>query len=208
MGTKYIITSVQYGGVVNKQLLANLLVFAKEHKVENIYTFVMNGRYKDEQIIDKRIFESGLSTIEGQTLNANLRLKDMKILAQQINPFTGMNQKLSRDYSYILPSAKIRYLSLANTSKHPRALMSTGALTHGNYKDNAIGKKAEQQHQYGFVYVEIANNTIFHAYQVEANKKGDFYYMTEKYCGGKKLKSKPEALVLGDWHTGDTNKKS
>lgn len=199
---KFIITSVQYGAVVNKNLLTNMLLFAKKHKVENIYTFVMNGRYKDDDVIDQSIGYAGISIIETLKLNLNLKCKDMKVLAQQINPFTGIGQKLSRDYSYILPSAKIRYISLANTSKHPRAIMSTGSLTHGNYKENAIGKKAYNQHQYGFVYVEVVNNKIFHAYQVEATRKGDFHYMDEKYHTGFSSYSQPEALILGDWHTG------
>lgn len=205
---RYIITSVQYGAIVNKNLLKNLLAFAKKYKVENIYTFVMNGQYKEDDILDPIIGMSGISTIENERLNSNLRLKDMKVLAQQINPFTGLNQKLSRDYSYILPSAKIRYISVANTSNSPRAIMSTGSLTHGNYKmHTAQGRKADQQHQYGFVYVEIINNKIFNAYQIEATKKGDFHYMDKSFHEGKVSYSQPEALILGDWHTGDTDKK-
>jgi hypothetical protein len=204
---KYIITTVQYGARVNKNLLANMKLFAQEHGVDHIYTFVMNGRYKDEDFLDPAIGVD-IATVDNLRLNSNLRLQDVKILAQQINPFTGMNQKLSRDYSYILPSPKIRYESVANTSQSPRAFMTTGALTHGNYKmHTAQGRKANEQHQYGFVYVEVKNNKIFHAYQVEATKGGDFYYMREKYHKGKKLTRNPEALVLGDWHTGDTNPK-
>ncbi len=204
---RYIITSVQYGASVNKNFLNNLLAFAKKHKVEHLYTFVMNGRFKDEDFLDPLI-GLNFSIIDSEKLNMNLRCKDMKILAQQINPFTGLAQKLSRDYSYILPSPKIRYMSLANTSNSPRAIMSTGSITNGSYKmHTAQGRKADQQHQFGFVYVEIESNKIFHAYQVEATKKGDFHYMTEKFYGGEKSYSQPQALVLGDWHTGDTDKK-
>ena len=202
---KYIITTVQYNAGVNKNFLRNLLLFAKEHKVDKLLTFVQNGQYKDDDVLDKAIFNAGFSTVESMKLNSNLRLKDMKILAQQIHPFTGMNQKLQRDYSYILPSAKIRYLSLANTSKLPRALMSTGALTKANYKmHTAQGRKASQQHQFGFVYVRIENNSIFHAHQIEATRAGDFQYMDEKYHSGTQSELQPEALILGDWHYGDT----
>jgi hypothetical protein len=202
---KYLITSVQYGAPVNAGFLANMLAFAKDKGIDNIHTFVMNGKYKEEEILDKRIFHAGISTIESLRMNSNLRCQDMKILAQQINPLTGLGFKLNRDYSYVLPSPKIRYLSLASTSNNPRALMTTGSLTHGNYKEHtAQGRKAKEQHQYGFVYVEVKNNKIFSTYQVEATKKGDFHYMNERYVGGRKVSSQPEALVLGDWHTGDT----
>lgn len=206
---KYIITNVQYNALVNVNFLKNIKAFAKIHGVTNLLTFVQNGQYKDDDVIDKRVFEGGFSTVESHTLNSNLRLQDMKILAQQINPMTGMTTKLSRDYSYIMPSAKIRYISVANTSNKPRAFMTTGNLTRPNYKLNtAQGRKAQEQHQFGFIFVEIKNGRIFNSYQVEATKKGDFHYLNERYVEGKKTIVQPEAIILGDLHVGDTNKKA
>lgn len=206
---KYIITNIQYNAGVNTKFLKNLLAFAKVHKVDELLTFLQNGSYHDEEDIDKRVFEAGFSTVDFLTLNKNLRCRDMKILAQQINPMTGMSTKLSRDFSYIMPSAKIRYLSVANTSANPRAMMTTGNLTKPNYKlHTAQGRKAEAQHQYGFVFVEIKNGKLFTTYQVESAKNGNFYYLNEHYVGGKMKKAQPEAIVLGDIHLGDTNPKA
>lgn len=204
---KYLITSIQLNGLVNRNLLANMLNFAKEQGVDKILTFVQRGRYIEEDIISPLIAENNIETIYGEVkLNANLKLYDTRILPQQINPFTGMNRKLSRDYSYILPSPKIRYESIATNSHYPRALMSTGMLTQPNYKEHtAHGRKAVEQHQYGFVFVEILNNQIFKAYQIEATKKGDFQHLTRKYYSGSVSEAQPEALVLGDWHNGDTD---
>lgn len=204
---KYIITSIQLNGIVNRNLLSNMLNFAKEQGVDKIFTFVQRGRYIEEETIHPLIAESNIEPIFGELkLNANLKLYDTRILPQQINPFTGMNRKLSRDYSYILPSPKIRYDSIASNSKYPRALMSTGSLTEPNYKTHtAHGRKAQEQHQYGFVYVEIINNQIFKAYQVESTNKGDFQHLTRKFHSGQILETQPEALVLGDWHNGDTD---
>jgi len=204
---KYIITSIQQNGRVNKNLLANMLNFAKEQGVDKILTFVQRGKYIEETIIDPLIDEHNIELISNSIkLNANLRVYDSKILPQQINPTTGLNRKLSRDYSYILPSPKIRYESIANTTKYPRALMSTGSLTYGNYKEHtAHGNKAEEEHQFGFVFVDIINNQIFKTFQIEATKQGDFQHLTKKYHSGKSLACKPEALILGDWHTGDTD---
>ena len=208
---KYIITSIQYNAPVNKNLLANMLNFAKEQGVEKVFTFVMKGMYIEEDLIDTTIgnliAEDVIEPVSNSfKLNANLRVYDTKILPSQINPTTGLNRKLSRDYSYILPSPKIRYESIANTTKYPRAVMTTGCLTKPNYKTSqAHGKKAEEMHQYGFVFVEIVNNQIFKAYQIEATNKGDFQHLTKKYHSGVIVKQQPEALVLGDWHTGDTD---
>lgn len=204
---KYIITSIQPNSPVNKNLLTNMLNFAKEQGVDKILTFVLPPQYKGEDIIHPLVFESGIEPILGQMkLNANLKLYDTKILGQQINPFFGMNRKLSRDYSYILPSPKIRYESIASNTKYPRALMSTGCLTKDNYKTlTAHGRKAKEQHQYGFIYVEVLNNQIFKPFQIEATDKGDFQHLTKKYYSGTITEARPEALVLGDWHNGDTD---
>lgn len=203
---KYIVTNIQFNGLVNTNFLNNILCFAKHHKVDNLLTFLQNGRNHQEDIVDERVFQAGFSLVESQKINDNLQLKDMKILAQQINPMTGMTTKLSRDYSYIMPSAKIRYLSVANTSKHPRAFMTTGNLTRPNYKmHTAQGRKASEQHQFGFVFVEVKNGRKFSTYQIEATKGGDFHYMGERYVGGKRILVQPESLTLGDIHWGDTN---
>lgn len=206
---KIITTSIQRGAKVNKVLLKNLLAFAKEHEVEKIQAFVMDGRNKDDIEIDPIVFDHDIELIvpskTGTALNSNLKQYDTMIKASQINPLTGFNKKLSRDHSYILPSPKIRYLSIPNTSKYPRFLCTTGSLTNGNYKlHTAQGRKANLEHQFGFVYVEIKNSKRFEIHQVEALKNGKFNYLTEYYSGGKKLKQQPEALVLGDIHWGET----
>jgi len=206
---KYIITNTQFGAGVNANLLRNIKAFAKEHEVDQLLTFVQNGSYKDEETIDQKVFDGGFSLVDSLTLNKNLKLKDMKILAQQINPMTGLSSKLSRDYSYIIPSAKIRYLSVANTSRHPRAMLTTGNLTKPNYKlHTAQGRKSEALHQFGFVFVEVVNSRIFTTYQVSAEKTGNFCYLNERYVNGKKRKAQPEAIVFGDLHLGDTNPKA
>lgn len=204
-----IVTTIQRGAKVNKVLLKNLLSFAKEHDVSKIQAFVMDGRNKDDIDIDPIVFDHDIELIvpskTGTALNSNLKLYDTMIKASQINPLTGFNKKLSRDHSYILPSPKIRYLSIPNTSKLPRFLSTTGSLTHGNYKlHTAQGRKANLEHQYGFVYVEIKNSKRFEIHQVEAMKNGKFNYLTEYYSGGKKLQQQPEALILGDIHWGET----
>jgi len=206
----YLISTVQYNAVVNKTLLKNMLAFADQHKVDKIYLYVMPGKNKDETqlapiLLDDKRIEFLFLGKEGKKLNSNLKLHDTKILASQINPLTGFQKKLHRDFSYILPSPKIRYMSIPNTGKHPRFLATTGALTHSNYKDHiAQGRKAELEHQYGFAFVKVTNTRLYNYHPVEALKNGNFNYLTESYKNGKMAYEQPEALILGDWHTGDT----
>ena len=210
---KHIITTIQRGARVNKKMLANLMVFAEKHGVEKISAFVMDGRHKEDVDIDPYLLQFPIELIthdkRGTALNSNLKVYDTMIRASQINPLTGFNKKLSRDHSYILPSPKVRYLSIPNTSKYPRFLCTTGSLTDGNYKlHTAQGRKANLEHQYGFVFINIKSGKKFDLDQIECKKDGGFNYMTEMYNAGKLYKEQPEALVLGDWHTGDTCPKS
>jgi hypothetical protein len=200
---RYIITSAQYNAGVNRTLLANIKNFAKKHKVDQILVFPMRGKFIEETNLSPDLLEFEL--VDKMRLNQNLMLKSINSLPQQIDPFFGLSGKFSRDYSHIIPSPKIRYKSIANNSKYPRALMTTGAITRPNYKMHTrIGQLANEQHQYGFVYVEVVNGTIFNARQIEATDNGDFYYLTEKYYNHGVGKAQPEALILGDWHEGDT----
>jgi len=204
----YIISTIQYNAVVNKTLLRNMLAFADTHHVKKIYLFIMPGKNKDETqtptiLLDDKRIEFIFSSKDGIKLNSNIKLFDSKILASQINPLTGFNKKLHRDFSYVMPSPKIRYQSIPNTSKSPRFLATTGALTHGNYKMHiAQGRKADLEHEYGFSFVEIKNSRIFSFHPVMALKNGNFNYNREYYHDGLLEDQQPEALILGDWHTG------
>ena len=206
----YIVSTIQYCATVNKPFLRNMLAFADRHHVPKIYLFVLAGKNKDETALATVLLEDPRIELlyldkNGRKLNSNLKLHDTQILASQINPLTGMTPKLHRDYSYILPSPKIRYLSIPNTSTYPRFLATTGALTHGNYKlHTAQGRKAELEHEYGFAYVEVRNSRLFNYRPIMALKNGNFHYDREYYRNGKMSDVQPEALVLGDWHTGDT----
>ena len=209
-----IVSTIQLSALVNRPFLRNMIAFADEHNVNKIKLFVMPGKNKDESSIPTILMENPRIELlfldkAGLKLNNNLKLYDTGILASQINPLTGFNKKLHRDYSYLLPSPKVRYMSIPNTSKYPRFLATTGALTHGNYKmHTAQGRKAELEHEYGFAFIEVKNSRIFNYHPVMALKNGNFNFNREFYRNGKKEDQQPEALILGDIHVGDTCMKS
>jgi len=207
---KYLITTVQKGARVNKNLLANMLAFAKAHNIDHIYTFVMNGKCKDEDWIDPAIGLAGIETIDSLTLNKNLRCRDMQVRAQKVLPLQGLAQKLSRDYSHILPATKVRLEMLSNLSKHPRAMITTGAISEPNYRlKTMLGMKAQEQHQRGFVMVEIKNSKIFNFNQIKIQTSGNFHFLNKFYYGKGKVKDKRiPGIVWGDLHIGITNKKA
>ena len=209
-----IVSTIQLSALVNRPFLRNMIAFADEHNVNKIELFVMPGKNKDESTIATVLMENPRIELlfldkTGKKINNNLKLFDLKILASQINPLTGVAQKLSRDYSHILPATKVRYMSLPNTSKYPRFIATTGALSSPNYKmHTAQGQKSELLHEYGFAFIEVKNNRIFNYHPVMALKNGNFNFNREFYRNGKKEDQQPEALILGDIHVGDTCMKS
>jgi len=205
---KYIVTSIQKGALVHKDFLENMQGFAKHHDVEKIYCFVMSGRNIYEDTIDPRI--SSIPEVEliykNKRLNENLMLTDSKIKAQSVDPFRGLKNKLPREYTHIVPSPKVRLVSLVAYTKHPRLLISTGALTQPHYHDHTYdrpkqnGVKARLQHQQGFTYVEVENDKRFKAKTIDAGKNGNFYFNREYWSGGKKKDVNVAGYVVGDLH--------
>ena len=204
---KYIVTSVQRGAIVEKNFLQNINLFCVEEKVDKILVFVMNGRYKDDDNIDPILYD--MPNVEFVTrskkLNKNLNLFDSKILPQAVEPFRGLPKKIEA-YTNIVPSAKVRYQSVASASQVPRALIATGAMTQPSYKENTMtGRVALEQHQLGFTYVVVESTKTFTPYLVRANKQGNFYFLNKKYYNGKVTNDTIEAYVLGDIHGGEVD---
>jgi hypothetical protein len=83
--------------------------------------------------------------------------------------------------------------------------MTTGAITKPNYNTrHRIGRIAEQDHTYGFVYVETKGNKYFHFRHVRSLKNGNFSDITGEYKNGKHYKSpNVKAMVIGDLHPYD-----
>lgn len=211
---KYMITSIQMGARLNKNFYANMLKFKAKHEVDKILVFVMNGKYVDEVI-----HPSVASLPEIEFIDSSYRLHkkvlayDTKVLAQNINPTAGQSNKLPSEYSYIMPGTKRRWTPAPSIGTKPRFFISTGAITLPNYVTVARssgmrvkrGLQAKAQHQFGFTYFQDNGRGKFDVYPVEADKSGNFQYLREWYKGGRLYERGVEALILGDWHTGDTN---
>lgn len=203
---KYIISSVQKGAIVNKEFYRNMKAFARDNDVDNIFVFLMNGKYKDIDDIDEVIqTDPDIRIITNETLNDSLRCFDSKFLPQRVDPFLWLAEKISQNFSYIVPSAKVRYQAVGNYPNKPRCFMATGALTNPSYKTHtAMGVKAEAQHQLGFIYVNVRDNKRFDPIPVMGTKKGTFHFLDQKYSAGTQKIEQVESMILWDWHNWDT----
>lgn len=162
---------------------------------------------------DPKILPSDLSDLEtitkDYTINSKLKIKDFGVRPQQINPLTGLKRFAQGDRSHIMPGTKQVLEYIANSyDKIPKAMMTTGAITHPNYnEDFRIGRIAKDDHEYGFVVVEKVNNTYFHFRHVTALKNGKFIDLGIQYNGKRIKKITTKALAVGDLHPYQTDPK-
>lgn len=148
-------------------------------------------------------------------LNSNLFLCSIKQSAKQIDPTTGLDRIGQRNgtFIYASPKQRLKFMPVSNV-KNPHAEMTTGAITLPNYFNIDIKEKymsgrtayiANYDHVIGAIVVEIEDKDSYHFRQIQADEQGGFADLGEYYCGNKVGKMEAEALVMGDWHSGETD---
>lgn len=160
-----------------------------------------------EKLKDEMIVFSDLG------LNSNLFLSTIKTSAKQLDPITGLGRIGSRNGSFIFASPKQR-LKLIPTSnvKLPHALMTTGAITKPEYNTEMYMSErtaylGDNDHIVGGIVVELVDDKFFHFRQIQAESTGHFNDLGVYYTQTETDWQPPEALVLGDWHSGETDSK-
>lgn len=207
---RYVITSAQCAAKPNKKLLETLETYCSVNDAE-LLLLKMPGRTIKEDILHESL--RGYNVInEDYRLNRKICIKKWSVRPQQIRPLTGLARFTKRDHSTIIASPKQELRTVPNTNKKgrfPKLLLTPGAVTQPRYNlDHRVGSIAQEDHKYGALVVEVVNNTAYHVRHLSALKNGKLYDMGQMYHGNRVLK-KPavELMVLGDWHTGDTNEK-
>jgi hypothetical protein len=164
------------------------------------------GFYLDPILKDNHIVFDDLG------LNANCFISSVKLSAKHIDPITGLGRIGQRNGSFIFASPKQRLKMVATSSNQlPHALMTTGAITKPSYDSERYMSHrtayiADHDHVIGGIIVEIQDNKTFHFRQVQAAADGSFVDLGIMYYPNGTTKSyAPEALVLGDWHSGETD---
>lgn len=207
MGKKYIITGAQYGARVNHDFLDSLNLYANTNNAE-ILILPIKGRTVEDTLLVKELSDYKIID-KNHKLNEKIRLSRYQILPQMIDPITGLARFTQSDVSTIFASPKLRMKVVPNSNNSlPKVLMTSGAITMPNYRDNRIGKIAEQDHTFGAIIVETDGRSKYHYRQLNSLQNGTFYDLGIKYStDGIEESVRPEAMVLGDWHFGDTDPK-
>lgn len=202
----YIVTTAQRDAVPNWNFVRGLETYAKHNKAEIIILptngAATGGRAAEEETLHPYFSENFQIISQDHPLNSNLEIRFFPVKAQQMDPTTSWDRFVGYNTSAIMASPKQRMRVVPNGNTHiPKILMSTGACTQPNYKDNSWGTKALLDHQYGAVVVDVIDDVFFHYRQLRANKNGAFYDLGVRYNGFDKPKrQRVDALVMGDYH--------
>lgn len=167
------------------------------------HSWNLDSRLKDEAIIFSDL-----------SLNSNISVRTIKLSAKQIDPVTGLDRLGQQGGSFIFGSPKQRMRTVAvGEGKLPHIFMSTGAIT---TKQNSYEKEyyfsqrtaylAEHDHIVGAIIVEIQDDNTFHFRQIQSDNNGHFYDLGIKYTQTSKTFVGAEGFILGDWHSGVTDK--
>ena len=160
--------------------------------------------------IDARL-QNEVVVLEDTKLNNNLFMSTIKLSAKHIDPITGLGRIGQRNGTFIYASPKQRLKAVAvGHNKLPHFLMTTGAITVANYSTEIYMSQrtayiAENDHVVGALVIEIEDEENFHFRQIQANDSGCFPDLGVLYTPKTSKTIQPDAFVLGDWHSGETD---
>ena len=213
---KFVITTAVNGKEVDLNFYESIKVYCKENDAK-LLILVSSDPASSLASHGKRwgtisaVLEDETIVLEDTKLNNNIFLSTIKLSAKHIDPITGLARIGQRHGTciYASPKQRLKAIPVAN-GKLPHFMMTTGAITKPNYDSDLYMSQrtayiAENDHVMGAIIVEIEDTEIFHFRQVQANADGCFIDLGTEYCPKFTKKVRPEAFILGDWHSGETD---
>jgi len=143
-----------------------------------------------------------------------LRIEQFHVQPQNIDPATSQKRFAQRTTPLIFASPKQRLVPIPHSNnKYPKWLITTGAVTEPNYASdeshNAERRRrssiAKRDHEYGAMIIEVENNKEYRVRNILADTRGKFVDLGTLYDGDKTHPAKLDAMVLADWHSGQTD---
>lgn len=200
---RYVITSAQYGASVNGSWLKTLEQYADVNDAEILVIPTTGADYRDDQLSPSL---SGHRVIRGDyKLSPSMQIVDFQVRSNQIRPLTGLDDFVGKEGTTIVGSPKQHLRVVPNSNNDlPKVLVSTGSVTDPYYLDrHRVNKIAKRDHTFGALFVDTDENVTR---SLLGTYRGVMYDLGVKYNGlSEPTRERPEALVLGDWHTGDTD---
>lgn len=211
---KFIITTAVVGCQVHKKFLASIENYCKRNDALLLVLPSADPAKSSDWILDRVLAEKNIQLVfKNVQLNSNFFISAIKISAKQIDPMTGLSRLGSREGSFVFaaPKQELEFVATSNV-KYPHALMTPGALTIPDYETDSYmsertGYIAKADHIMGAIVVEIQDDKRYHFRQIQAEPvSGNFVELGTYYkANGDIEKMEADALVMGDYHCGETD---
>lgn len=206
--TVFVITSCQNDTKINKKFFDSLLGYTKKNnavlmvipiRYKNPSAYNLNPSYGEyswpkevrEYLIENTIF-----------LNQNCKIvADLYIQATDTNPIASLNP-ITMGKTTIVGHPQLQMTTVPVNHHHsPIILTTTGTISNKNYSESKVGYKANFNHCFSAIVVEVVDSKEFHLRQLIADDSGGFYDL-EWYYNGENVRydGNVEALITGDEH--------
>lgn len=207
---RFVVTTAVQGCKVHRPFFDSLKTYCKKNDALLLVQICKDPAAATGDQIDP-ILNKEVIVFDNLALNANIFASAIKLSAKHIDPITGLGRLGQRNGSFIYanPKQRLKLIPTSNT-KPPVAIMTTGACTIPDYKSDRYlsdrtGVIAHNDHVLGAIVVEIESDRFFHFRQLQAEKSGGFIDLDSYYQKDSVSGCRPEALVMGDWHSGSTD---
>jgi hypothetical protein len=205
---KYFVTSAIAGAEISIPFLKSIKTYCKQNKAELI-VLPMRGIHKKDIFLPHVLKEIENYICTKIKFNNNLQAKDFRVLPSMMKPLTGLARIGSKETSLIVASPKQQVETVAVSNRTlPHVLFTTGTLSVPDYADDRLGILGDQDNIVGGLIVEIRDEEIFHIRMVGSDNKGCFYDLDNYYTQNGVKKSKIEAFVMGDLHSGSEDEQA
>jgi len=207
-GTRvFVVTSAQDTTGPHRPFFEALKRYCKDRNAElimipvhykNISLFTAGQEYKkawhpdlEPYLIDERIKLGG-----GVELMGNIRIQ-----ATAVWPLAGMEAVGGTKWTvYGHPQISMEPVETAG-SKRPKRMYTTGSVTQKNYSETKEGSKADFNHVFGALVIEVDGPQRVFVRQLNANSSGVFYDLDKRYSAeGISRGHRIESLTTGDEH--------
>lgn len=207
---RYFITTAVVGKAVHEGFFDTIQAYCKAKNAMLLVLPCADPASQGGWFLDPRLKDTAI-VFDDLALNDNLFISSILLSAKHIDPVTGLGRIGQRNGSFIYASPKQRLkMTPTSNTKLPHAMMTTGAVTvpkydTSRYMSERTAYLAANDHVLGGLIVEIKDNRRFYFRQVQADRNGHFIDLGVFYKGNKTTLVRPAALVLGDWHSGETD---
>lgn len=208
---RFIITTAVTGCPVDSNFLKSINNYCKIKDAKMLVLIASDPAAKTySDFVDSAIPRENI-VVSDISLNSNIHINTIKISAKHIDPVTSLTRIGQRtgSFLYASPKQRLKYVATGNL-RHSHAVMTTGAVTipkydTDRYMSNRTAHIAKYDHVMGAIIVEIEDDKYYHFRQVQADNDGSFIDLGKKYTTSSVEDCPPEAFVLGDWHSGETD---